>query len=397
VHYILFLSLERFYSRTLLLQQPELANRPLVVHREKRVLDVDALAESLGIAPGMPLGEAKAIGRGGAFVAWEEEPYREEQERWLEVCAEFADVIEPVEQHEAFVDLSLHPEPLEVADVLASTIEQRLGYSCQFGVAPVKWIARVAAESPAGLSTTSFLDPLAFIAPLPVELLPVPAAQKQRLRFLGYTRIGVVREVPLDVLKAQFGEEGLTIWQAVRGGGHEQVQALYPRDALAERLELDPPAELLPPLHQALEKIGERLATELVERDLQGKEIELFLESEKGQVGVSRKFVKPAQGKPSLMPCLRLLLDDAISKVNVDEGVVIGGLRVRMRNLKKARRVQLDMSGGRSKSERRLSADAAFTHIRTTFGDAAITTGEEMHEPRRKRLLRVWKDATGWR
>src|SRR5688572_12155218 len=104
MHYILYARLEGFYTTVLLQKQPELRERPLVVHRDKAVLCVDEKGRSKGIHAGMPLSEAKAILRDGAFLPWEEGPYREAQEKWLDVCARFSDVIEPAEQHTAFVD-----------------------------------------------------------------------------------------------------------------------------------------------------------------------------------------------------------------------------------------------------------------------------------------------------
>src|SRR5688500_18634546 len=101
MHYFLYVRLEGLYTGVQLEKLPELGERPLVVHRDKAVLCVDAKGRSKGIHAGMPLSEAKAILRDGTFLPWEEEPYREAQQRWLDVCARFSDVIEPVEQHTA--------------------------------------------------------------------------------------------------------------------------------------------------------------------------------------------------------------------------------------------------------------------------------------------------------
>src|ERR1041384_7613408 len=98
MHYFLFLRLEGFYARALLAADTDLAGRALVIHRDKRVLDVNEVASSSQIYRGMPLAEAKAISHGASFVAWEEEPYRVAQIEWLDLCTEMSDVIEPAEQ-----------------------------------------------------------------------------------------------------------------------------------------------------------------------------------------------------------------------------------------------------------------------------------------------------------
>jgi impB/mucB/samB family len=82
MHYFLSISLERFYSETLIQAEPSLSSRPLIVHYNKKVLDMNDLAEEAGAKTGMALSEAKALLHGGSFVAWEEEPYRDARNRW---------------------------------------------------------------------------------------------------------------------------------------------------------------------------------------------------------------------------------------------------------------------------------------------------------------------------
>src|SRR5579862_102271 len=144
MHYFLFLRLQGFYARAL--RRPD--GKSIVVHRDKRVLDVNVEASKKLVYCGMTLAEAKAILQEGSFVAWQEEPYRQAQSEWLDLCAEISDVVEPAEQHSAWIDLSSQPDAEALTSQLIRSIEERFGLSAYAGFGPSKWIARLAAEMP---------------------------------------------------------------------------------------------------------------------------------------------------------------------------------------------------------------------------------------------------------
>ena len=78
-------------------------------------------------------------------------------------------------------------------------------------------------------------DPAGFVAPFPLRYLPIPLDVATRLTALGYSTVGEVAKLPLEVLRAQFGELAFEIERSAQGGGHAEVEAVYPTDCLAER------------------------------------------------------------------------------------------------------------------------------------------------------------------
>lgn len=378
----------------------------------------------------MPLTLAKTIlskeGGGAAILPWKAEDYEGRQEEWLGRCVRFSDVIEPVDQHEAFVDLSAHPRP----ESLLEKLLRELPEGTRYGVARAKWLARVACGA---VSDLAYHDPSAFLDELPTSLLePVSEESRFRLEFLGYRTAGEVALVPLETLKSQFDKEALVIWQAARGRAGEAVRALYPRAVLGERVCFESAVESREAIDAALDELARRVSEKLVDRDLQGSVLRLWVEGESfGGLGerecrmgsqapepsrvrlrrtsdrnvrptavaltdvqaldntplspVEREFAKPMQSFASVRFALSLMCQPK-------EPVV--SLRVQLPGLKAANRKQQRLYVARTDSQDTL--EHAVGRVKKLYGEEVILRGSELKLPRRVMVLRAWKDATGW-
>src|SRR5688572_10775720 len=105
MHYI-YVQLDDFYlfGRK---SDVSLSRKPVIVLRGKQVIGRNWAAEQRGVKIGMSEDHARALVLKGEFQQWKPENYIEHQEKWLDVCAQYSGVIEPEDQHTAYVDLSL--------------------------------------------------------------------------------------------------------------------------------------------------------------------------------------------------------------------------------------------------------------------------------------------------
>jgi len=340
----------------------------------------------------------------GHFEAWESEPYRQAQEHWLSVLAAFCDAIEPAGQHAAFADLSGHPNPESTSAHLLANLQKRLGLNVHLGLASARFVARMAAER----GDPNFLalkNPKRFVAPFPVEALPVAAETSTRLRFLGYATIGQVTGLSLDLLRPVFGEGALEIERAAKGRGDAQVEAVYPPKCVSTRFSFEGPVETSETLDLGLIELAGQLAAGLSEHDGYSERMELFTESEDGLIHtLSRTFARSIHTARDALAALRLMLAEPPAKPII-------GIRARLRDVKRSRPVQaaLAFSGTPSRLRRTSPASGsgpiddrtertrtALAHIRGAFGDGVIQTGSELREPRWKEVRRVYRAANGW-
>ena len=362
---------------------------PLAVHRGKKVLDACPEARARGVHVGMPLAEARSVlATDGTFVEWEEESYREASRRWLEIVARYSDAVEPLSQHEALADLSGHPRPREAAAMLERDL-RKAGFLPRCGLAPCRWVARLAARrgDPLGLAHA---DPRAYVADVPTTSLPIDPEAARRLLLLGYRTAGEVASLPLSVLSAQFGDRSHGIVRASLGRGDALVRPLFPENAVSARFAFEVSPETRQDLDAGLARVAREIGAGLGDLDAAGRAVELFLEREDGSVErIVRTFARPLTGEDDVANALGLMLP-----LSPREG--IESVRARLPGVAAARRTQLDLQGGRSRSDAAEGVRAALGHVREAFGDGAVRLLADIPEPRWVRLRRAYRQLNGW-
>ncbi|HRI44141.1 MAG TPA: hypothetical protein PLL78_03260 [Fimbriimonadaceae bacterium] len=389
---ILYVVTDSFYVRAL----GGVDTDRVAIHRDKVVLDATKAAQRAGVRIGMSLAEARATSSAVRFVTYRREDYSAAREAWLDVCVEFANRIEPAEDHAAFLDLSEHPDPQEVASILI----HRLGSSSRAAIAKNKWLARLAVEThgtPCG--RIPFIeDSRGFLASLPIaHLRPVDSKTRERLEFLGYRTIGAVAEAPPTALKGHFGLEANRICEAARGGVSEPVQATYPPDSLSVRRHFTGGCADREVLFRGIAMLARQAAAELVARDRVGQSLRLIVVLEEGDpIVVARRWSKPLQSAQGIIAALNSMWAEfeqsAVEPAYSENHVQC--VRLWLTQLERApvRQRSLGVYGLKEIDD----SVHAVSQIGQALPPGAIVRASEVPESRRRRVLRVWRDATGW-
>lgn len=380
--FVLYLEWQGFYA-------DESLKEPQVVVRDKTVLDVNSAARRCGIAAGMSVDEARNIVPQVVRTVWKEEDFVERQRAWLDLCLPFTHRIEPLDGHIAALDLSDHPRPREIAERMLEEIVAAVGLPLRYGAACSKWMARLAArghdlvraiENPEGYLSSLWVE----------ELAPIESAHRERLAYLGYRKVGDVARLPLSILRAQFGEAGWRIMQAAKGTLADPVAACYPPDCAASAFVYDGAPESLEALQNGFRVLARELADGLADRNAVAKKVELTLWYEDGERTLLRRtFARSLATERDAMSALGLMLPEPPEKP-------IERVCVSLPDLRKARRVQLDMEDRRSRTDAEESLGTAVMHVRTVFGEKAVLRGSEVVVPRWLRVRRAYRDAFGW-
>lgn len=380
--FILWVDLEQFYI------QDRVSELPQVVFRDDIVLDLDSQARERNLFRGMPLRQAKAILTEGVFLKWESETFARDSVRWLDECIAFSNIIEPSDQHCAWIDLSEHPDPFGIAEELIRTLTKTTGLKVQWGYGPSKWLAQLAARYQPGSTIQS---PQTFLSELPThELLPIKHEHRNRLTFLGYSTIGQIATIPFSILQEQFDEDAYKIAASATGDWSDDVRALYPPQSCMDRFAFEGSAESMEVIQNGFGLLAERLSQTLDIQSLEGNRMVVTLEFADGaQKQLERTFSKSFQDRNSILVGLNLLTEKDLKQPLIAVHVLLAGLR-------KVHSVQaIFLSRDPARVPKRL--ESTLRRVRAVFGDHSILLGKEIQLPRRVRVLRAWKHATGWR
>jgi len=219
---ILHLDMDAFYAAIETLDDPSLAGKPVIVgHRGRRgvVSTCSYEARRFGVRSAMPSVTAERLCKDAIWVPVRMERYVEVSRRLRRVFEAATPIVEPLSIDEAFLDMTgvvREGRPVltledgrRVARWLKDRIRAEEGLSCSVGVAPNKYLAKVASdlEKPDGLVLLPLDSIAARLWPLPVtRLWGVGPKTAARLETSGLRTIGDLARQPVARLVALAGE-----------------------------------------------------------------------------------------------------------------------------------------------------------------------------------------------
>ena len=220
---IVHVDMDAFYASVEQRDRPELRGRPIAVgHAQGRGVVATASYEArrFGVHSAMPSSRARELCPELIFVEGRMSHYKAVSCQIHEIFRRYTDVIEPISLDEAFLDVTVNKQGLEVAVAIKRAIREELGLVASAGVSYNKFLAKVASDwrKPDGLCTIHPERAIDFIDRLPVEAFwGVGPATAARLHALGIRTAPELRAVPLSDLMRHFGQSGYDFYRFVRG------------------------------------------------------------------------------------------------------------------------------------------------------------------------------------
>ena len=215
---ILHIDMDAFFASVEQRDTPYLRGKPIVVsgHSKRSVVSTASYeARQYGIRSAMPVFQAKQRCPGLIIVQGNRKKYCEDSARIMDILGRFSPRVEPVSIDEAYLDVQgcekLLGPPQTIARNIKQTIWDTLSLTCSIGIAPVKFLAKIASdmEKPNGLTVISRDRIPAVIQALPIAR--VPGVGKKSLVLMDRLRIrtlGDVARIDPDLLTRKLGKMG---------------------------------------------------------------------------------------------------------------------------------------------------------------------------------------------
>jgi len=233
VRKIVHIDMDAFYASVEQRDDPQLRGKPVIVAwRGARsvVCAASYEARSFGVRSAMPAVRAERLCPDAIFVAPDFTRYRAVSRIVREILKRHTGLVEPLSLDEAYLDVTENktglPTATRVVCVIREQIRQELNLTASAGVAPNKFLAKIASDwrKPDGLFVIQPGDVDAFLSPLPVGRLPgVGKVTGERLEKLGIRTVSDLRGLDLPVIEGHFGRYGLRLYQLARGLDNSEV------------------------------------------------------------------------------------------------------------------------------------------------------------------------------
>ena len=214
---ILHADLDAFYASVEQRDDPRLRGRPVIVGGGV-VLAASYEAKACGIRTAMTGREARLLCPRAIVVEPRFSAYSQASKAVFEIFEQTTPAVEGLSIDEAFLDVGglrkICGPPSEIAGRLRSDVRRLVGLPITVGVARTKFLAKVASRvaKPDGLLVVPVDGELAFLHPLPVELLwGVGPVTSRKLRERRIVNVGQV---------AGIGEPALVSMLGVAAGRH---------------------------------------------------------------------------------------------------------------------------------------------------------------------------------
>ena len=297
---------DAFYASIEKRDNPELANKPVIVGGGRRGVVAAAcyVARMYGVRSAMPMFKALAACPDAVVIRPDMSKYRTVGMQVRDMMRELTPLVQPLSIDEAFLDLSEmdrthRGSPATALARLVLRIEHDCGVSASIGLSYNKFLAKIASDlnKPRGFAVIGRQEAQAFLAPRPVGLLwGVGKALQTKMRRDGITTIGQLQERSEYDLVARYGSIGARLYRFARGEDDRKVTPDSQTKSISSETtfltDLSDPVKLLEQLSPLCTKVANRLR----DKQLAGGTVTVKLKDTDFQLLTrSRRIAAPTQ------------------------------------------------------------------------------------------------------
>ena len=323
---IAHLDCDAFYASVEKRDRPELRDRPVIVGGGTRGVVSTAcyIARLYGVGSAMPMFKALKACPDAVVIKPDFSKYVPESKRIFSFVGELTPRVQTLSLDEAWIDLSgterLNGGPPALQLIrLQNRIEAETGLTVSIGLAPNRFLAKVASEmdKPRGFSVIGAANAQALLAPRPVGILPgVGPVFTKTLRSDGFATVGdLALADPRDLMR-RYGEWGLRLHDLSHARDARAVNPEHDRKGMSAETTFNDDLTDASALEAELWPLCEKLASKARRDGVASRVVVLKLrrtdfkivtrrhtlpepvQTARGLFAVGRDLLKPELGRP---------------------------------------------------------------------------------------------------
>ncbi len=273
------------------LTAPALRNQPLILgglaHERGTVIAASAPARALGVRVGRSLNQAQQLAPNAVYQPVDEPVTAQVRARVLTtlhgVTPEVAAADEPGYFFLKLDGLTLRwPDRTRLLAEIARRIEASIAGPPVIGVAETMFVSKVAADR-ARIGEPAIVEAAgtrAYLAPLPIDLLPLDDDLREYLDLLGLRTIGRLHAISRPAFRRQFGIKALEVYDLACGIDRRRLRLWRPAHRIEETEPLEPPVDDTQALQFIARALAERISASLLANGLGTRAVRILLDQE---------------------------------------------------------------------------------------------------------------------
>lgn len=233
---IMHIDLNAFFATCEEIKDPTLADKPVIICSETArgvVSTASYKAREYGVHSAMPYFEAKRLCPNGFFIKPDFGYYEMMSRSFFSFLRRYSLIIEEASIDEGYVDMSEACKGVRNPELyfqnIMDTLKEEIGLKCSIGVAPTKFLAKMASDmkKPMGITLIYRKNLRETLYPLPIEsFFGIGRKTSAKLNEMGIKRIGDLKErIDSDDerIKKLFGKSYANIKAEINGYGDDVV------------------------------------------------------------------------------------------------------------------------------------------------------------------------------
>ncbi|MCV0428792.1 MAG: DNA polymerase IV [Roseibium sp.] len=370
---------DAFYASIEKRDNPELLDVPVIVGGGQRgvVSTCCYIARIYGVRSAMPMFKALEACPDAVVVRPNMEKYSKVGKEIRERMRALTPLVEPLSIDEAFLDLTgterLHQAtPAETLGKFVRDIETDIGISASVGLAPNKFLAKLASdlEKPRGFSVIGAAEAKTVLAAMPVgRIWGVGKVFQAKLEKDGIRTIGQLQTMEAADLARRYGSIGLRLAQLSNGDDTRNVIPSRGAKSVSTETTFRTDISSFETLRPILRDLSEKVSARLKKAEIAGSGITLKLKTADFKtITRARHLSDPTQLADRIYAA-----GEALLEIEAD-GRRFRLIGIGVSDLETADRADpqdlVDVS-----AERRKNAELAVDKLRSKFGNSAVELG----------------------
>lgn len=328
---ILHIDLNAFFAACEILENPSLKNKPIAIsfNSNKSVISTSSYeARKYGVTSAMPVFMAKKKCKDLILIPPNFKLYQKKSEEFFSILKEYSPIMEIASIDECYMDItepiSKQKDPLKYIKSIQEDVLKRTGLGCSIGVAPNKFLAKMASDyqKPLGLTLIRKKDVPKMLWPLPIEsMFGIGKKSAPKLIEKGINTIGdLATYQDIDTLRNILGKSYYTLQGWANGNGDDYVNC---EDSEAKSIgtstTLNENTTNIEYLSKVIEELSKSVSSRAKEEKLVGLSISLVYKDENFKtINRSSSLKHPINDKESIsLEAIKLLEDNYMGDIPI--------------------------------------------------------------------------------